>query len=125
LRQHPHVLGLSFRPGLDRVDRDNAIDQFLREDLTSAEEQLWRECFAEIPARLTAQEKRGWLDAVRGVTLASDAFIPFRDNVDRAHASGVEYVVQPGGAQRDPDIIAACDDYGMAMAFTGLRLFHH
>jgi phosphoribosylaminoimidazolecarboxamide formyltransferase/IMP cyclohydrolase len=125
LRQHPRVLGLSFRPGLDRVDRDNAIDQFLRDDLTSAEEEVWRERFAEVPARLTAREKREWLDMVGGVTLASDAFIPFRDNVDRAHASGVEYIVQPGGGQRDQDVIAACDDYGMAMAFTGLRLFHH
>jgi phosphoribosylaminoimidazolecarboxamide formyltransferase/IMP cyclohydrolase len=125
LRQHPRVLGLSFRPGLDRVDRDNAIDQFLRDDLTDAEERVWRACFAEVPARLTVQEKRLWLDEVRGVTLASDAFIPFRDNVDRAHASGVEYIVQPGGAHREADIIAACDEYGMAMVCTGLRLFHH
>jgi phosphoribosylaminoimidazolecarboxamide formyltransferase/IMP cyclohydrolase len=125
LRQHPRVLGLSFRQDLDRVDRDNAIDQFLRDDLTSAEERLWRECFADVPSRLSLVEKREWLDIVQGVTLASDAFIPFRDNVDRAYASGVEYIVQPGGAQRDSDIIAACDEYGMAMAFTGLRLFHH
>ena len=125
LRQHPRVLELRFRSGLDRVDRDNAIDQLLRQDLTAAEERVWRECFADVPRRLSADERRAWLDAVRGVTLASDAFIPFRDNVDRAHASGVEYIVQPGGAQRDPEVIAACDDYGMAMAFTGLRLFHH
>jgi phosphoribosylaminoimidazolecarboxamide formyltransferase/IMP cyclohydrolase len=125
LRQHPQVLGLSFRPGLDRVDRDNAIDQFLRDDLTDAEERVWRACFAEVPARVTVQEKRSWLGEVRGVTLASDAFIPFRDNVDRAHASGVEYIVQPGGAHREADIIAACDEYGMAMVCTGLRLFHH
>ena len=125
LRQHPRVLALQFRPGLDRVDRDNAIDQFLRQDLTVAEEQVWREAFSEVPERLSVNERRSWLDAVRGVTLASDAFIPFRDNVDRGHASGVEYIVQPGGAQRDDDIIAACDQYGMAMAFTGVRLFHH
>jgi phosphoribosylaminoimidazolecarboxamide formyltransferase/IMP cyclohydrolase len=125
LRQHPAVQALSFADGLDRVDRDNAIDQFLRDDLTSAEEAVWRGCFSKVPRRLTAEEKRVWLGEVGGVTLASDAFIPFRDNVDRAHASGVEYIVQPGGAQRDQDIIAACDDYGMAMAFTGLRLFHH
>ena len=106
LRQHPRVLALPFRSGIDRADRDNVIDQFVREDLTAA-------------------EKDDWLRTLSGVTLTSDAYIPFRDNVDRAHASGVEYVVQPGGAQRDQDIIAACDAYGMAMVFTGLRLFHH
>src|SRR5262249_58967977 len=126
LRQHPRVLGLSFRPGLDRVDRDNAIDQFLRTDLTEAEEDVWRSCFAgDAPERLSTDERRPWLRAVRGVTLASDAFIPFRDNVDRAHASGVEYIVQPGGAQREAEIVAACDQYGMVMACTGLRLFQH
>ena len=86
---------------------------------------IWRECFAVVPARLTPEEKHEWLQTLHGVTLASDAFIPFRDNVDRAHTSGVEYVVQPGGAQRDRDVIAACDAYGMAMVFTGVRLFHH
>jgi phosphoribosylaminoimidazolecarboxamide formyltransferase/IMP cyclohydrolase len=127
LRQHPAVLSLQFREGIDRVDRDNAIDQFLRDDLTEAEEVAWRASFArhEVPARLSAQEKSGWLRTLRGVTLGSDAYIPFRDNIDRAHASGVEYVVQPGGALRDEDIIAACDEYGMAMVTTGLRLFHH
>jgi phosphoribosylaminoimidazolecarboxamide formyltransferase / IMP cyclohydrolase len=125
LRQHPAVLALPFRADLDRVDRDNAIDQFLRDDLTPAEEAVWGQAFAEVPARLPASEKRAWLDALSGVSLASDAYIPFRDNVDRANASGVEFVVQPGGAMRDQDIIAACDDYGMAMVFTGLRLFHH
>jgi phosphoribosylaminoimidazolecarboxamide formyltransferase/IMP cyclohydrolase len=125
LRQHPRVQGLRFRPGLDRVDRDNAIDQFLRDDLTEPEEQAWRASFSEVPARLTLQDKRDWLDRVRGVTLASDAFIPFRDNVDRAHASGVEYIVQPGGAHREADIVAACNQYGMAMVCTGVRLFHH
>jgi AICAR transformylase/IMP cyclohydrolase PurH len=106
LRQHPAVLGLSFPAGIDRADRDNAIDEFVRE-------------------RLTPEQKREWLASLHGVTLASDAFIPFRDNVDRAQASGVGYIVQPGGAQRDADIIAACDEYGIAMVFTGLRLFHH
>jgi phosphoribosylaminoimidazolecarboxamide formyltransferase/IMP cyclohydrolase len=125
LRQHPSVLGLQFRPGLDRVDRDNAIDQYLRDDLTDAEERVWRECFATVPSRLSAQQNREWLNTLRGVALASDAFIPFRDNIDRARASGVEFVVEPGGAQRDKDVIAACDDYGMAMAFSGVRLFHH
>jgi phosphoribosylaminoimidazolecarboxamide formyltransferase/IMP cyclohydrolase len=125
LRQHPAVLGLKFRVGLDRVDRDNAVDQFLRDDLTPAEDALWRLRFAELPRRLSAAEKQAWLGTRKAVTLGSDAYIPFRDNVDRAHASGVEYIVQPGGALRDQDIIAACDSYHMAMAFTGLRLFHH
>jgi phosphoribosylaminoimidazolecarboxamide formyltransferase/IMP cyclohydrolase len=125
LRQHPAVLSLPFRSGITRVDRDNAVDQYLRDDLTPAEERLWQEHFAHVPPRLTAEAKRDWMKTLTGVILASDAYIPFRDNVDRAHASGVEYVVQPGGAQRDAEIIAACDDYGMAMFFTGLRLFHH
>jgi phosphoribosylaminoimidazolecarboxamide formyltransferase/IMP cyclohydrolase len=125
LRQHPTVLSLPFREGLDRVDRDNAVDQFLRDDLTGAEEALWRQSFAEVPARLSTAQKRAWLDTLHGVTLGSDAYIPFRDNIDRAHASGVDYVVQPGGALREADIIAACDEYNMAMVCTGLRLFHH
>jgi phosphoribosylaminoimidazolecarboxamide formyltransferase/IMP cyclohydrolase len=125
LRQHPAVLGLTFRPGLDRVDRDNAIDQYLRDDLTPAEEAQWRQNFARVPPRLSPGDKRAWLGRLRGLTLGSDAYIPFRDNIDRAHASGVEFVVQPGGARRDPEIVAACDEYGMAMACTGLRLFHH
>jgi len=125
LRQHPTVLALPFKAGLERVDRDNAVDQFLRDDLTDAEETLWRTSFSEVPRRLSTAEKRQWLETLRGVTLGSDAYIPFRDNVDRAHASGVEYVVQPGGAMREQDILAACDEYGMAMVCTGLRLFHH
>lgn len=125
LRQHPDVLGLPFRKGLDRVDRDNAIDQYLRDDLTPAEEAAWRESFAAVPQRLSADEKKAWLSGLKGVTLGSDAYIPFRDNVDRAHASGVEYIVEPGGAMRSADIVAACDEYGMAMVQTGLRLFHH
>jgi phosphoribosylaminoimidazolecarboxamide formyltransferase/IMP cyclohydrolase len=125
LRQHPAVLALPFRPGLGRVDRDNAIDQFLRDDLTPAEESLSRQRFSSAPARLSLAEKRAWLDGLHGVTLGSDAYIPFRDNIDRAHASGVAYVVQPGGALRDPEIIAACDENDIAMVHTGLRLFHH
>jgi len=125
LRQHPKVLGLRCREDLGRVDRDNAVDQFLRDDLTAAEQALWRGSFDEVPARLTAAEKREWLSSNRGVTLGSDAYIPFRDNVDRAHASGVEYIVEPGGAMRSAEIVAACDEYGMATVHTGLRLFHH
>jgi phosphoribosylaminoimidazolecarboxamide formyltransferase/IMP cyclohydrolase len=125
VRQHPDVLGLPFRKALDRVDRDNAIDQYLRDDLTPAEEAAWRESFASVPQRLSADEKQAWLSGLKGVTLGSDAYIPFRDNVDRAHASGVEYIVEPGGAMRSADIVAACDEYGMAMVCTGVRLFHH
>jgi phosphoribosylaminoimidazolecarboxamide formyltransferase / IMP cyclohydrolase len=125
LRQHPSVLALQFRAGLDRVDRDNAVDQFLRDDLSPAEEGVWREQFSTVPTRLSPADKRAWLATLHGVTLGSDAYIPFRDNVDRAQASGVGYIVQPGGALRDPDIVAACDDYDIAMACTGLRLFHH
>ncbi len=125
LRQHPRVQSLEFVAGIDRVDRDNAIDAFLRDDLTPAEDEVWRTHFSTPPERLSAAEKHDWLESRRDVTLASDAFIPFRDNIDRAFASGVEFVVQPGGSQRDADVIAACDSYGMAMALTGLRLFHH
>lgn len=125
LRQHPRTLDLPFRSDLSRVDRDNAIDGFLRDDLTPPEESAWRAVFTTPPARLTPAQKHAWLTRLGGVTLGSDAFIPFRDNIDRAAASGVEYVVQPGGAAREDQIIAACDAYGIAMVFTGLRLFHH
>ena len=128
LRQHPRTLALPFRSDLDRVDRDNAIDGFLRDDLTVEEESAWRLSFdpaLPLPDRLSVAERTEWLRGQRGVTLGSDAFIPFRDNIDRAAASGVEYVVQPGGAAREEAIVAACNQYGMAMVCTGLRLFHH
>jgi phosphoribosylaminoimidazolecarboxamide formyltransferase/IMP cyclohydrolase len=125
LRQHPHALALAFRAGLSRVDRDNAVDGYLRRDLTPAEEREWLGNFSEPPLRLSEDDRRQWLDTLRGTTLGSDAFIPFRDNIDRAAASGVEYIVQPGGAVREEAIIAACDEYDIAMALTGLRLFHH
>ena len=125
LRQHPRTLALPFRSGLSRVDRDNAIDGFVRQDLTPAEEREWRANFSDTPLRLSADDRREWLNTLRGVTLGSDAFIPFRDNIDRAATSGVEYVVQPGGAVREETIIQAADEYGMTMALTGLRLFHH
>jgi phosphoribosylaminoimidazolecarboxamide formyltransferase / IMP cyclohydrolase len=125
LRQHPAVQSLRFKESLGRPERDNAIDQYLRDDLTPAEERLWTDAFHEAPRRLAPDEKRAWLDTLTGVSLASDAFLPFRDNIDRAHRSGVKYVVQPGGSMRDSDTIEACDGYGMVMAFTGLRLFHH
>jgi phosphoribosylaminoimidazolecarboxamide formyltransferase/IMP cyclohydrolase len=126
LRQHPSVLSLPFRANLDRVDRDNAIDQYLRDDLTPPEEAAWLTSFSSPPPpRLSPDARRAWLNTLHGVTLGSDAFIPFRDNVDRAHASGVNYIVQPGGALREQDIIAACDELNIAMVSTGLRLFHH
>jgi phosphoribosylaminoimidazolecarboxamide formyltransferase/IMP cyclohydrolase len=125
LRQHPAVLGLAFRPGLGRPERDNAVDGFLRDDLTLAEEREWMKAFDSPPRRLTADETRSWLDGMRGVALGSDAFIPFRDNIDRASRSGVKYVVQPGGSVRDEDVVAACDEYGIVMVCNGVRLFHH
>jgi phosphoribosylaminoimidazolecarboxamide formyltransferase/IMP cyclohydrolase len=125
LRQHPAVLGLKFKAGLPRPERDNAIDVYLRDDLTSAEEQAWQEAFEAVPKRLSPQEKRAWLDGLKDVALASDAFFPFRDNIDRARQSGVRYIAEPGGSVRDDAVIAACDEYGMVMAFSGVRLFHH
>ena len=125
LRQHPATLGLEFKEGLGRPGRDNAIDGFLRDDLGPAEDEAWRDSFAKVPQRLTATQKREWLDGLSGVALGSDAFIPFRDNVDRAAMSGVRYLVQPGGSVRDEDVVAACDQYGIVMALSGVRLFHH
>jgi phosphoribosylaminoimidazolecarboxamide formyltransferase / IMP cyclohydrolase len=125
LRQHPSALGLPFKSGLGRPDRDNAIDGFLRDDLSPAEEREWLSTFENAPRRLTPEERRSWLDRMEGVSLGSDAFIPFRDNVDRASRSGVKYIVQPGGSVRDQDVTAACDEYGMVMIRNGIRLFHH
>lgn len=125
LRQHPSVLGLPFREKIGRPERDNAIDQFLLDELSSAEESYWLKSFSETPVRLTKAEKRAWLDQLKGVTLGSDAFFPFRDSIDRARQTGVDYVVQPGGSIRDDIVIDACNEYGIAMAFTGTRLFHH
>lgn len=125
LRQHPSVLALPFKEGVKRPDRDNAIDQFLQPDVTDEEKKNWVNVFTEIPKQLTAEERRAWLDGLTDVTLGSDAFFPFRDSIDRAAKSGVNYVLQPGGSNRDEDVIAACDEYGMTMVFSGLRLFHH
>jgi len=125
LRQHPTTLELPFKRELGRPERNNAVDLFLEEGLSPAEERAWLECFERAPARLTAEEKRAWLSRQQGVSFASDAFLPFRDNVDRAAQSGVRYLSQPGGSVRDDLVIAAADEYGMAMAFSGLRLFHH
>lgn len=125
LRQHPSVLQLQFKEGIARANRDNAIDQFLRDDITPMEMKEWGDIFEEIPARLTAEEKNNWLSKLTGVSLGSDAFFPFRDNIDRAAQSGVKYITQPGGSIRDDIVIQACDEYNIAMAFSKLRLFHH
>lgn len=125
LRQHPAVLSLPFRPEIKRPERDNAIDQFLRDDITQREKAAWPEIFTELPRQLTPDEKRAWLDGLTDVALGSDAFFPFADSIHRAAASGVRYVFEPGGSTRDAQVIAAADDYGMVMAFTGVRLFHH
>lgn len=125
LRQHPRVLDLPFRPKIGRPERDNAIDQFLLAELTPVEEAIWQRNFTAVPPRLTEAEKQAWLGQYSGVTLASDAFFPFRDSIDRARQSGVSYVIQPGGSLRDAEVIAACDEYEMVMAITGTRLFHH
>ncbi|MCL5999075.1 MAG: phosphoribosylaminoimidazolecarboxamide formyltransferase [Chloroflexi bacterium] len=125
LRQHPAVLDLKFKPGVQRPDKDNAVDLYLRDDLTPVEESAWRAVFSEQPQRLSASEKRAWLAGMRDVVLGSDGYIPFRDSIDRAQQSGVGYVVQPGGSNRDAQVIQACNEYGMLMAFCGVRLFHH
>ncbi len=125
LRQHPSVLGLKFKPEVKRPDRDNAVDQYLQPDVTAAEKAGWADVFAEVPEPLSPAERRAWLDQLTGVTLGSDAFFPFRDSIDRAALSGVKYVLQPGGSARDEEVIRACDEYGMLMVFSGVRLFHH
>ena len=125
LRQNPRVLDLPFREGLPRPLRDNAIDQFLQDELPGPEEALWRENFTVVPERMSPKAKRYWMSEQGGVTMGSDAFFPFRDSIDRAAQSGARYVVQPGGSIRDDGVIAACDEYGMVMVFNGTRLFHH
>lgn len=125
LRQHPRVLDLQFREGMNRAEKNNAIDLFLLEDITPPEEAQMMENLIGSPKRLTKGEKRKWLDKLAGVSLGSDAYFPFRDSIDRAGRTGVKYIAEPGGSQRDEEIIAAADGYGMVMAFTGLRLFHH
>jgi AICAR transformylase/IMP cyclohydrolase PurH len=125
LRQHPAVLDLKFAKGLSRADKNNAIDVYLLDDVSPAEQASWEGAFRVVPTRLSQIEKRAWLDEVAGVALSSDAFFPFRDSIDRAARSGVRYVAQPGGSLNDEGVVAACDEYGMTMSLTGLRLFHH
>lgn len=125
LRQHQSVLNLKFREKIGRPDRDNAIDQFLEDFLSPAEQFSWQENFVSAPDRLSHEEKREWLNLLKDVSLGSDAFFPFRDNIDRAQQSGVKYIVQPGGSVRDDIVIDACNEYDMVMACSKLRLFHH
>lgn len=125
LRQHPTVLDLPFKNGVSKTQRDNAIDQYLRDDVTAKEMDNWDSIFEYIPKRLTGDEKKAWLAEFKNVSLGSDAFFPFRDNIDRAAQSGVKYIVQPGGSIRDDGVTEACNEYGMVMAHTGFRLFHH
>lgn len=125
LRQHPLVQSLRFREGLKNPAIDNAIDLFLRDDITEMEYAEWKTLFEVVPDKLTQRDKDEWLKRFSGVSMGSDAFIPFRDNIDRAARSGVKYIAQAGGSNRDEDVIRACNDYGMVMCFTGLRLFHH
>lgn len=126
LRQSPKVLGLQFADGIGRADRDNAIDLYIGEDYMDVlAEGAWQRIFKEKPEVFTREEKRAWLDQMKDVSLGSDAFFPFGDNIERAHKSGVRYVAQPGGSVRDDNVIETCDKYGMTMCFTGIRLFHH
>lgn len=126
LRQSPQVMNLQFVEGLGRADRDNAIDVYIGDEYMDVlEEGVWEKTFKEKPPVFTREEKRAWLDKMQDVTLGSDAFFPFSDNIERAHKSGVKYIAQPGGSVRDDAVIECCDKYRMVMAFTGIRLFHH
>ena len=126
LRQHPKVLGLQFVPGLGRANRDNAIDVYISDECEDVlGDDVWQNFFTVRPEPLTAAEKKEWLASFTGVSLGSDAFFPFGDNVERARRSGVSYIAQPGGSIRDDQVIETCNHSGIAMAFTGIRLFHH
>lgn len=127
LRQSPKVMNLPFKEGIRRADRDNTIDVYISEDEHDdvLRDGAWQQFFTEQPSVFTKEEKRAWLDQMENVALGSDAFFPFGDNIERAHKSGVKFIAQPGGSVRDDNVIETCDKYGMAMAFTGIRLFHH
>jgi len=126
LRQCPKVMNLPFKPGIRRADRDNTIDVYVSEEHDDIlREGVWQQFFTERPAVLTREEKREWIAKNNNVALGSDAFFPFGDNIERAHKSGVQYIAQAGGSIRDDNVIETCDKYGIAMAFTGVRLFHH
>ena len=126
LRQSPRVLDLPFLPEMGRADRDNAIDVYLSDDYDDVlGEGVWQTLFSERPEPFTREQRMEYLSKISGVSLGSDAFFPFGDNIERAHRSGVSYIAQPGGSVRDEQVISVCDKYGIAMAFTGMRLFHH
>ena len=126
MRQHEKVLGLKFVEGLGRANRDNAIDVYIGDECDDVlAEGTWQTIFAEKPEKLTAEEKRAWLDQLTGVALGSDAFFPFGDNIERAKKSGVTYIAEPGGSIRDDQVIETANKYNMVMSFTGIRLFHH
>ena len=126
LRQHPKVMALPFIDNIRRADRDNTIDIYIGEEHDDVlRDGAWQQFFKQQPEPLTREEKRQWIDQLSGVSLGSDAFFPFGDNIERAHKSGVEYIAQAGGSVRDDHVIMTCDKYGIAMAFTGVRLFHH
>lgn len=126
LRQNPKVLALPFKDDIRRPDRDNTIDVYISEDWDDVlREGTWQQFFTTKPEPLTREEKKAWLKELHGVSLGSDAFFPFGDNIERAHRSGVEYIAQAGGSIRDDNVIETCDKYNIAMAMTGLRLFHH
>lgn len=125
-RQSPQVLSLPFKDDIRRADRDNAIDVYIGDEYMDVlRDGEWQKVFTEKPPVFTAEEKRAWLDKMEGVTLGSDAFFPFSDNIERAKKSGVQYIAEPGGSIRDDAVIECCDKYNMVMAFTGIRLFHH
>ena len=126
LRQSPKVLNLPFKESISRAERDNAIDVYIGDECMDVlADGNWEKTFTEKPAVFTKEEKRAWLDQMTDVTLGSDAFFPFSDNIERAYKSGVKYIAQPGGSVRDADVIDTCNKYNIAMAFTGIRLFHH
>ena len=126
LRQHPKVMNLPFVDGIRRADRDNTIDVYISDEHDDVlAEGTWQRLFKEKPEVLTMEEKKEWIAKNTKVALGSDAFFPFGDNIERAHKSGVEYIAQAGGSVRDDNVIETCDKYGIAMAFTGVRLFHH
>ena len=126
IRQHPKVMALPFKPGIRRADRDNAIDVYISDEHDDVlRDGTWQNIFTEKPEVLTMEEKKEWIAKNTGVALGSDAFFPFGDNIERAHKSGVQYIAQAGGSIRDDNVIETCDKYGIAMAFTHVRLFHH
>ena len=125
LRQHPAVLDLKFAKGLKRPEKTNAIEGYLKGEMTPEERKVWEAAFKEVPDPLSEGAKQEWLERLDGISLSSDALIPFRDNIDRAVRTGVKYVVQAGGSVQDDNVIAAADEYGMVMILSGVRLFHH